>query len=224
MKPRNKIGVGVVLLGVLVVVVAFFSSIWHRIPLKLKPVARVSVHGVNDSLVGVGISLLKSGNIVLRMGKGADSYMLSQFNRRDKSYSHCGIVFIENGYPFVYHAIGGEDNPDERLRRDSASFFFSPAHNFAFGVVDYHFDSAQENRLRNAVLDYYKKRPLFDLKFDLGTDDKLYCAEFVFKALNKAANNDTFIGTSSVMGFRFAGVDDLFLNPHCKIIWQTKFK
>ncbi len=178
----------------------------------------------NQHLVDTAVSLLRSGYIVLRMGLGADSRLLAQMNRKDKSYSHCGIVMVENGYPFVYHSIGGENNPDERLRRDSAKFFFSPVYNTAIAVVQYDLDSIKIAELGKVVRAYYKQRPKFDMKFDLRTDDKLYCSEFVSKALNKAAHDTAYIGTTSVAGMRFVGIDNLFVTPHAHIIWQTVFK
>jgi hypothetical protein len=185
---------------------------------------RQSANTYNNQIVDSAVSLLRSGNIVLRMGTGADSYLLSQMNRKNKDYSHCGIVMMENGYPFVYHSIGGEDNPDERLRRDSANFFFSPAHNTGIAIVRYDYDNAAIARLRGIVAAYYNARPKFDMKFDLKTDDKLYCSEFVCKALNRAMSNDSYIKVTSVLGYKFVGTDDLFINPHAYIFWQKKFK
>ncbi len=216
----KRIWVGLILFLLLLAATALFTLKAKKIPFRKDSSAK----GANCEMVRKAVGMLASGNIVLRMGRGADSYMLSQFNQKNRNYSHCGIVMIENGYPFVYHSIGGEDNPDERLRRDSASFFFSPEHNFAIAVVAYDLAATQVDSLRTVVRRYYDARPLFDLKFDLATDDKLYCAEFVYKALNKAVNDPAYIHTSQMMGYTFAGVDDLYLNKHCKIIWQTKFK
>lgn len=178
----------------------------------------------NRQVVDSAISLLKSGNIVLRMGLGADSRLLSLMNRRDKSYSHCGIVMIENGYPFVYHSIGGEDNPDERLRRDSAWLFFSPRFNTQIAVIKYDFSAANVDRLRATVSKYYHSRPKFDLKFDLATDDKLYCSEFVYKAITSAMNDTAYLHVTTAIGHRFVGIDDIFMNRHASIIWRGKFK
>jgi hypothetical protein len=178
----------------------------------------------NKHAIDSAISMLHSGDLVLRIGGGADSYMLSQMNQRDKTFSHCGIVFIENGYPFVYHSIGGEDNPDERLRRDSAVFFFSPLHNLGLGVVRYNIGEQNINDLQKIVLQYYRERRKFDMDFDLKTDDKLYCAEFVYKAMNTALKDTSFIKPTTMLGHRFVGVDDLFMNKHARMIWQIKYK
>ena len=183
-----------------------------------------SANTFNNKALDSSISILKSGQIVLRMGLGADSYLLSQMNQKNKTFSHCGIVFIENGYPFVYHSIGGEDNPDERLRRDSVKFFFSPDHNSGIAIVQYDYDEEHIQKLRQIVNNYYKERPKFDMKFDLKTDDKLYCAEFIYKALNKTMDDTSYITPTRFLGLTFVGVDDLFLNRHASVIWQIKYK
>ncbi len=182
------------------------------------------INKLNKHSVDTAISMLRQGYIVIRRGLGADSYMLAEMNRRDKTYSHCGIVMIENGYPFVYHSIGGEDNPDERLRRDSANFFFSPERNTHIGVVRYDFDSIAISSLRDIVTDIYKERPKFDLKFDLSTDERLYCSEFVYKAIARATRDTAYIPRSILLGKRIVGIDDLFMNDHATFIWQIKFK
>jgi len=128
------------------------------------------------------------------------------------------------GILFVYHSIGGEDNPDERLRRDSAVFFFSPKHNSAIAVMRYDYDQAHINKLRQVVATYYKERPKFDMQFDLKTDDKLYCAEFIYKAVNKVMQDTAYIKTTSFLGHTFVAVDNIYINPHARFIWQNKFK
>lgn len=167
---------------------------------------------------------LKSGDIIVRTGDDITSYMLCQFNQTDKTYSHCGLVMVENGYPFVYHSIGGEDNPDERLRRDSASFFVTPKHNLGAAVYRYPLSDSQIIHWHRVAKEYYKKRPLFDLKFDLATEDALYCSEFIYKSLSEAIRDSTYIQPVTVLGYRFIGIDNLFLNKHAQIICRIKYK
>lgn len=171
-----------------------------------------------------GISLLHNGDLVLRTGADVISYMLCQMNQENKTYSHCGLVIVEHGYPFVYHSIGGEDNPDEKLRRDSANFFFSPANNLGFGIARFDADSAHIARLDTVIRRMYKEGHKFDLKFDLSTNDRFYCAEFVYKAVNEAMNDKGYIKTVTRKGFTFVGVDNLFCNSHARLVWQVQYK
>lgn len=178
----------------------------------------------NRHAIDSAVSLLNSGDVLLRMGMGVHSYILSHLNRKDKRYSHCGIVRIENGYPFVYHALGGEDNPDARLRRDSACRFLNPNQNSAFAIVRYDLDSSQVVALSDSVIAVYKARPHFDLAFDLSTDTALYCTEFAYKVINSATNDSSFIPCSHAGDRAFVGTDNLYLNKHARFIWQERFK
>jgi hypothetical protein len=174
--------------------------------------------------VDSALSLLRDGDIVIRRGVGPDSYMLAEMNRDDKTWSHCGIVLMEHGYPFVYHSIGGEDNPDERLRRDSASFFFSPTRNTHIGIVRYDLGVNEQGKLDDIVRNYYRARPRFDIKFDLSTDDRLYCSEFVYKAVNAATGDSSYIKPYYRANRRMVAIDNLFLNKHARLLTSIKFK
>lgn len=185
---------------------------------------RRAENGWNRQMIDSAVGQLNSGDLLMRTGNDVTSYMLSQINQVNKTYSHCGLVMVENGYPFVYHSIGGEDNPDERMRRDSASFFVSAYHNLGFGIARFDFSEHTLADLTDIVHEYYKAKPLFDMDFDLKTDDKLYCAEFIYKAITRATKDSNYIKPTALLSYRFVGVDDIFLSPHAKTIWQVRFK
>lgn len=177
----------------------------------------------NCKAIDSSISLLKDGDLVIRTGRDITSQMFRRFNQKEQTYSHCGIVLVENGYPFIYHSIGGEDNPDAMLRRDSACFWFSPANNLGLGVGRFDISHQQVDDLKKIVRQYYKERKKFDMQFDLGSNDRLYCAEFVYKALNSVAG-DGYIKPSSVCGVLFVAIDNLYMNEHTKLVCQVRYK
>ncbi|MCD6064101.1 MAG: hypothetical protein K0R82_2012 [Flavipsychrobacter sp.] len=174
--------------------------------------------------VDSAVTLLHSGDIVVRTGNDATSYMLCQLNTKDKTYSHCGIVMLENGYPFVYHSIGGEANPDARLRRDSANIWFSPANNLGFGVARLDMPAGSDTTLHRVVRGFYKERKKFDMDFDLTTEDRFYCAELVYKSVNQAVGDSQYLQPINFLGYTFVGIDDIFLNRHAHRICQIRFK
>ena len=178
----------------------------------------------NKQLVDSGLGMLRTGDLVVRMGADVTSYMFSQMNQRDKSYSHCGFVMVEDGQPYVYHSIGGEDNPDQILRKDSAAYWLSPAYNLGFGIVRFSLNRGAIDSLKSVVVQMYKEKRKFDMDFDLETDDRLYCAEFAYKALNQAVNDPEYIKPVTVLGYTFVGVDNLFLHREAKLICQLRFK
>jgi hypothetical protein len=178
---------------------------------------------IGNNVVDSAISLVRDGDVVLRMGVGVYSQLIARINKTAKDFSHCGIVKLEDGYPFVYHSIGGEDNPDARLRRDSAGRFFDLQHNTAFAIVRYDLNSTQLKALDKAVEQIYLSHPRFDTKFDLSDTGKLYCTEFVAKALALATSDSGYIPMSIALGQRFIGIDNLYINNHAHMIWRVNF-
>lgn len=178
----------------------------------------------NHQAIDSGVALLRTGDLALRTGADATSHMLRQMNQLNKTFSHCGVVVVEGGYPFIYHSIGGEDNPDAMIRRDSAHFFFSPVSNIGMGIVRLDLDTTQTQALVAEVRHYFDEKRTFDMDFDLASDRQLYCAEFVYKAVRIAAHDPAFFGLSHIGAFRYVGVDNLYENGHAKTICRIQYK
>jgi hypothetical protein len=168
--------------------------------------------------------LIAQGDMILRTGNDFTSESLRQLSFTDKTYSHCGIASIENDTVFVYHALGGEWNPDEKLRRDPLELFCNPMENRGFGVFSFKFSALQVKNLDSIVKAWYKKGIMFDMKFDLATNDRLYCAEFVSKAVTAASNSQINFSTSKINNFEFVAVDNLFLNKYCIEKYRAKYQ
>jgi hypothetical protein len=191
---------------------------------KPKQVDNRGNNPVNKRAIDSAIHLLRNGDLVLRTGADATSVMLRQMNLTNKTYSHCGIVMIEDGYPFVYHSIGGEDNPDSHLRRDSATFFFSPVDNERLGIARLDISVDQVSRLRSITRRYYSAGVPFDMDFDINTNDKLYCAEFVYKAVREATADTGYFSITRLLKHTYVGVDNLYDPRHAKIICDVRYK
>lgn len=176
-------------------------------------------YGLADSVSG----LLRNGDVVLRCGADATSCLLRQLNRQDRRFSHCGIVLVERDTPFVYHSIGGEDNPDARLRRESAARFFSPRGNERIGIVRLDLAAAQLAALQAIVRGWHREGRLFDMDFDLASDGRLYCAEMVYKSVRLAAGDTAYFPLSRLQGRSYVGVDNLFLNRHARLICDVQY-
>lgn len=178
----------------------------------------------NYKLRDSAINLIKTGDIVLRLGNDVTSYMLSQLNVREKSFSHCGVASIENGSVWIYHSIGGEYNPDQKIKRETAGKWFSPQHNLALGIVRWDMDSFEKKNFVAAIIQYYKEGKKFDMHFDLQSDDRLYCAEMIYKAALHTTKDTAYLPLTSALGKNYIGVDDLFLNKHAHTICRLQYK
>ncbi len=167
--------------------------------------------------------LIKNGDLVFRNGRDEVSQAARSMNRKDTSFSHCGLVFIEHDSVFVYHALGGSYNPSQKLKRELLDSFCNPSENNAFGIYRYNLEKAETEKLKKTVEGYYKAGLKFDLYFNFFSDDVMYCSEFVFKSLNQSVNGaySKYLRLDTLP----YGVttDDIFLNENCKLIRRLQF-
>ena len=61
------------------------------------------------------LDLLRSGDLILRLGHGSSSEYFRQHASRNQEFSHCGILYLHRGEWFVLHAelasFRGMDGP-----------------------------------------------------------------------------------------------------------------
>jgi hypothetical protein len=160
--------------------------------------------------------IIVTGDLIVRTGNDFTSESLRSLNQRDKTYSHCGIASIENNSLFVYHALGGEFNPNQKIKKDKFEIFADPYSNRGVGIYRYQLLQGDINNLMLTVKQLHQMGIMFDMKFDLQSNDRMYCAEFVYKAYLMGTKGKLQFNTSYINKFEFIGVDDLFLQTLCK--------
>ncbi len=164
-----------------------------------------------------------SGDLVLRLGTDITSEMLRQMNQTDPSFSHCGIASIENDTVFVYHAIGGEFNPDQKLKRETLYRFGLPAENKTLGVVALSETKSQKSKLILLAQQCFAKQIPFDMQFDYSSDDRMYCAEFVSKCISRSLSDSSWLHFSQAGNFKYVAVDNLYHNSLAKEIERLSY-
>ena len=167
--------------------------------------------------------IVRQGDLIVRTGKDFTSETMRQLSAKDKTYSHCGIASIEHDSLLVYHSIGGEWNPDQKLRRDPFEIFCNPFENRGFGIFRYKLSPVEDIRLINVARKFYNRGISFDMQFDLASDDRMYCSEFVYKAVEEASHNKILLSTTKLNQFKFVALDNLFINPFCVEIKRVIF-
>jgi Permuted papain-like amidase enzyme, YaeF/YiiX, C92 family len=218
----------------------FYSSGSHLAKWESTPVIK---YIDPSAMISEGQMLLKEGDLVVRLNQDPASQFIKNFNRHDKNYSHAGIVLYENGHPYIYHIVNGEENPDEKLRKDSLSRFCNPRKNMGYGIFRYDMTAGEIKRLKDLIHQWYAKGVQFDPAFNLKTNDKMYCSEMISKALAKATRNRILIATtkptiaeagllsaymhltfSYTSQLRIVPIDNLYTNTHCYLIKDYNYK
>jgi len=180
----------------------------------------------NIAQVDSGIALVNDGDIIARTGNDEISDIFRRLNTHEAVYSHIGIVFFENGHPFVYNIIAGRENPDGNIRRDSLAVFISPEKNLGFGVYRLSLSKYQKEQLHTSAIRYLKENRRFDLGFDLKTDSLLYCTEFIYKLVTETSKKKNYFSLThnEEMNFDYVTIDNILLQPKNKMICKVKYK
>lgn len=168
--------------------------------------------------------LIKDGDLITRTGIDFTSESLRSLNQRDQTYSHCGIAVVKNNNVYVYHALGGDFNPDQKLLLETFEEFADPYNHRGVGIFRYNIDSTAVRAVIETAERHFKTPVTFDMDFDPDTDKEMYCAEFVVKTYQYGSRGGLLFPYSKINDFLFWGVDDLFLHPACKPIFQIVYK
>ncbi|MCX8019012.1 MAG: YiiX/YebB-like N1pC/P60 family cysteine hydrolase [Chitinophagaceae bacterium] len=160
-------------------------------------------------------------DIIFRNGTDEISRAARAFNRKDTSFSHCGIVFRENDTFFVYHIIGGQYNPSGKLMKEPLNRFCNPQEFDRIGLCRFPLSITMSQQLHEHVKQMYTAGLRFDPFFNIRSDDKMYCSEFVFKTLNTVMNGKL-RENHPIAHNGWVSVDDILLHPMAKIILHEK--
>lgn len=165
---------------------------------------------------------LQNGDLVFRRGRSAESHAILLTGHKS-AYSHVGIVTMEGSTAWVIHAVPGENGkgPDY-IRRETVADFLTPEKASRFAVYRADFTPDTRNRAAERAYAFFREHRLFDDRYDMDSDDKLYCTELVIKAFRQAEASlpgvgmtelDLIFGKITVM---FPG--NLIENPHFHLV------
>ncbi len=190
------------------------------------------------TFINVNKAKIKDGDLIERSDDDFVSETVRAMSLTDKTFSHSGIAFIEDGNVYVYNTMAGEENKSEQMMREPFDSFVSPYRKDGFGIFRYQLNDDERVKIHGIIKDLYDKKLLFDKSFDLKTDDKQYCSEMIYKALKKATANRIVLPTSKVQNFKlrdpkykgmmlkefeYVALDNLFLNPDCSQIVRISY-
>lgn len=221
---------------------SFYSGISHSSKQESSPVA--SNNYIDPfAMINEGQTLLKEGDLVVRLNQDRTSQFIRNLNRHDKKYSHAGVVLYERGDPFIYHIVIDDENPDGKLRKDSLSKFCNPRKNIAYGIFRYEMALGEIETFKKLLHVWYNKEVRFDLEFNMRTDNKMYCSEMIMKALAISTGKRILIETTKLTSkeaglfstylrlpftytrkLRVVPIDNLYTNTNCHLIKEYNYK
>lgn len=156
------------------------------------------------------------GDIVLRRGNGLWSGVFARLNRRDRRFSHAGVVVREHGALKVVHAEADDSGANGRVRLDDYGAFTAAAREF---VVLRLADPEPAARLAEAASSMHAAALPFDLDFDLADPAAVYCSELVWRALASALRRDPLPDKPVIAGRPVVLIENFLLDmPELQVV------
>lgn len=123
---------------------------------------------------------LHNGDIVLRCGRSTESFTVYLVDDNSE-FTHIGIISLENDIPYVIHSVPSKTN---FIQKEKLSIFLNSKNASKFAIYRSNFNEVHLDKVVKTANSYYLNKYVFDPKYDLTTNTKLYCTELVLKAFN----------------------------------------
>jgi len=156
---------------------------------------------------------LKSGDIILRNGKGLVSTWFRNCSLKDPRYSHAGIVLFREGGWVVAHV---QQSDQSGLKLQSLESFTGEGREWA--VYRVKLDESVRQRLILHVVDDHRRGIDFEDNFSLSDVQAIYCTEWVNSVYARAEGATFSFPLTECAGFRYFACDNLYLNPRSVLI------
>lgn len=164
-------------------------------------------------------NLFEQGDIICRLGNGFFSNQFKNYSKKEKIYSHVGIVDVSNDSVFVYHSEASELTGIGSVKREPLTLFLNKID--TWGVYRLKVQDSLKLKIVENANYYYERKTPFDMDFDLTDDTKLYCTEFVAVSVNKALNDSIIHPGIKMKNKMFYGIDDIYDLPISYLIHKV---
>lgn len=167
-----------------------------------------SVQNRDNSVIWTGdiAGVAVSGDILMRRCDGVVSGISANTSRRDKRYSHAGIVVFRGDSVMVVHSDF-----------DAAAVVCQPVGQYLkeasrWGLYRLDADVEVRGRVASVAEEFAQAAIPFDFGFDNADSTKLYCTQMVAMAVNAAMDSVVVRPETVINGKYFFANDDVFIN------------
>ena len=175
----------------------------------------------NSRTFELPVSHLQDGDLVMRSGRGIISKFFRKMSLQDARYTHAGLVKTENGKAVIVHCL--QDGSPGGLISESVASFTSKNNCESYAFYHYNLNSMQRKKLVSEIALDLQKGISFNDNFELNNGSSKYCTEWVYDRIIAAANDSNYLPVSRLNSFCYIAPDNLYLNPHARLIWQKKY-
>ena len=166
--------------------------------------------GPDKSIANIDSDSLKTGDLVFRRQSGLISELARQLSPREQRFSHVGVVLVNDHGVEVVHAVSDEARGFDGVVIENLNAFIEESSDWSFYRLP--LSANQRGRVAASARDAARIQTPFDDDFDLTSNDRLYCTEFVAKVFSAVLNQQLFETSFAPGGRPYLPVDALYLH------------
>ncbi|MDR2125766.1 MAG: hypothetical protein LBP63_02900 [Prevotellaceae bacterium] len=130
-----------------------------------------------DTLTCEEISLLRSGDIIMRQGRGAISLAISAHLNEKYKLSHCGILNIDSDSINVIHTLSLSVSNTNGMQQSTLNEFIDDTYKNSIIIV--RLKNSDNNKIANKAKYYLAQKIPFDDYFDISDTTRFFCNELI---------------------------------------------
>ncbi len=231
-------------LALLIVIVSCNNNLQDK---NIAPIPKQVVSDTIQQHIDSLKKLCQTGDLVVRLGDDFVSDRIRYLSAIDHSYSHAGIVVMHNNTKMICNIYPDDVVPGaDTVRYDPIDSFLNRKTNLTCALYRYDLSESEKVNLEKELNNYYNNKIHFDKKYDLASDDEMYCSEMIYKALKKISADRILIKqslipenmqnmiliyfkeynfTKNIISRRkIIAIDNLYNNPDCRLLMKFALK
>jgi hypothetical protein len=167
-------------------------------------------------------SAFQQGDLILRRGEGIMSDIARHFSATEKRFSHVGIIVDYKRKAYVVHSVHEHAKGFDGVVIEKLEDFLKEASDWA--VYRLRLKKVQQQKLASTAIHYAHSKIPFDSQFDLGSQQAMYCTEFIWRVSGEVAKPNPILAASIKAGSRYISIEDIYRQDNAVLIesMQTK--
>jgi hypothetical protein len=162
-------------------------------------------------------AILQAGDLIFIEGSGYLSELFRNCARRDRSYSHAGIVVrTETDSLVIAHMEMVKQGDSSDFHLESIQSFISTSR--SWGIYRLPLTVAERQAIAQYALYIQKRQPSFDMSFNANDTTEFYCTELLMHAINCTISCDYIKAGTAINGGNYIAPDDIFLLEDIELI------
>ncbi len=119
---------------------------------------------------------VEDGDVILKMGFGQVSKIISKQLSENIPLSHCAIVYKKNDGFYMIHSVSGSISDEDGVQISTVDKFYEDIKPNSLFVLRHKSEDSSRSKISSEAKKILKKKVPFDLEFNKDNSDKLYCS------------------------------------------------